>query len=1719
MTKPERKKKKKKKTGTSGLAAHFEPYVWAWFEDNFGAPSPPQTASWPKIAAGKNTLIFSPTGSGKTLAAFLWCVNELFRTGAQEQLEDAVHVLYISPLKALNNDIQKNLTAPLQGIRRYARKALGSAPEIRSEVRTGDTTTQKRAEMAKRPPHILITTPESLYIILATPKFRHALRALRYVVIDEIHAMSDNKRGVHLSLSLERLQEFVGHEFVRIGLSATQRPLEEIARFLVGMQDPETPRPCEIVNIGARKDLNVQVVSPVDNLLEANFDAIWGSAYEHMLAMIEGRRTTLVFTNSRYKTERTALRLNELSADRDVTVGAHHGSMSKAVRLEMEDRLKNAELDALVATSSLELGIDVGSIDLVCQVESPKSVSSGMQRIGRAGHLLDATSEGRVLVTDRDDLVECAVLVRAIVDGEIDRTRIPLNCLDILAQHIVGAVAADDWRPDELYELCRKSYCYRTLAREDFDRVLEMLAGNFPFEMANAPFPKLFWDRVNGVLMPERGARMMAYRCSGAIPDIADYDVYFEKRKTRVGQLDEGFVEELRTGDIFILGSSSWRVLGVKRNRVLVEDVYGQAPTIPFWFGERASRTYELGCMVGRFRREMAARVGQGDAVDWLQREYFVDQNGAMSIFEYFREQLAVTSDVPSDELVLIEHFRDELGHRQIIVHTSFGINVNDTWGLALTAAAAETYGVRPQYATNDDGILLTLPKTVAPEVGAALIADLLGLVTPANVDELVAAAARRAPVFASRFRHNVVRALLVLREYRGRKTPVWLQNLRGTALLEACGQHDDFPMIVETLRECLHEALDVASLRQVLKGIEAGSIRVATIETTIPSPFTHSLLLLGQAGEMGAVPARERRSRLMHLHRELLKQILDEETLSHLLDPAAVAEVDARLQCTLPGRRARNANEMARLLGQLGDLVEGLDDEMSLDQRCAGPLPPVMAELLARRQIFLAVLPTAETKRERWVATENLPLFRAAFALHHKLDEGDCELLDLLAEHGPCSLADLPPAGNPAKRLERLVSGYHALRLLRGGKAEYVAARAWAPRKIFEQDLARDEARLELVRNFLRRHGPMTKYEVMARYGFADDFVERALAALVKEGMVSSGEYVPTKAMPQFCQRDNLEEIHRLTLNRLRKEMEPATPVEYADFLVRWQHVHPETRLAGIDGLRQVIRQLEGLEFFQAGIEPAILHARLEDYDPSMLDRLCYGGEVLWRRLEYKRLRRGRVGFCRRQDREWLLANPNEIAMDLRQWDDDIAAECDAVREYMASHDACFFDDIVEGAGIDWRLALRAVWHLVWTGEATNDSYESIRHAHFNTGLSGCYDLDSTPTKKGVTIDRILRHMLEYRKLDPRLGRWAPTERLLPARMEGIDAEAAAGAWAELLLDRHGVVCRDMMKHELAAPKWALVRRALVKLELLGKVRRGLFVEDLSGEQFAWPEAVEALRAAKLRRADIADAAAPTSPAMDEPMLRLPARDPANPFGRLFPVLDEAGEVVKRAGDLIVQGGQPVLAGNVRLLVDLPRDRAEEAVRALMQPLDRPPKVGGGGAIKIANWNGHPIDVSPARHLLLALGFTPVKRAYVYDGARTPDDAAAAAAKAPTPDIFERAGKESAPVVYDADWVVSRSHAKIQAKARELIELLERLLPPECPLVFGPHGFHASYRGVGCVNPRIGQKQLWVNVFHRGWTPGIVVRLETDLGAPEFAAMLLERFEKARQLIDAELS
>jgi hypothetical protein len=790
------------------------------------------------------------------------------------------------------------------------------------------------------------------------------------------------------------------------------------------------------------------------------------------------------------------------------------------------------------------------------------------------------------------------------------------------------------------------------------------------------------------------------------------------------------------------------------------------------------------------------------------------------------------------------------------------------------------------------------------------------------------------------------------------------------------------------------------------------------------------------------------------------------------------------------------------------------------------------MDDLVSTRRAVCVPIPTTEMHPERWIATENVPLYRDAFAAFTELDDKDQELMEVLLQDGPLAVDEIAVRDRLEGRLERLVRAYQVLRVTRNSEVAYVATTSWVPARILQQTMSRQDARLALVQKYLRWHGPVTKYEIMERYGFPERWVEAALDMLTEQEAIVCGEYVPTKSLPQWCYKPNLEQIHSLTLQRLRKEMEPAAPEEYADFLIRWQHLHPDTRLSGMEGLREAIGQIQGQENFQIVYERDVFPSRVQDYDLAMLDRLCYGGQVFWRRFGYQRIRRGQIGFCFRRDRDWVVPNPNRVKMELNQWDDDIPETCDVVRDYLREHGACFFDDIVQGTEHDWRLVLRAVWHLIWTGEATNDSYESIRHAGFASGLSACYDLGTRPGRKGVTADFVVGHMLELRRLDPRLGRWAPTERLLPETVGQVDNDKAMLNWAHLLLRRHGIVSREMLKFEAGAPKWKGLRRALVKLELLGKARRGYFVEGLSGEQYAYPEAVEALRAAKLRHpesnGDMPWGRAGTDNGLaDEPMVLVNLTDPANPFSGLFPLLSQSGEEIRcqRMPQvyLVLQAGQPLLryAGHITVLVDLTRERMERALRALLSLVDRPAPMHPHREIRIRDWNGHPIDVSSARHLLLKLGFVQVSdrwKGFVYDGVSQSTPEAVAEGEKRIPEIFEHVGKEEAPVEYNAKWIIARSSEAIRPQVQELIEFLQETLPEECDLVYRPRGFLVRYRGLKCIGPYIQQKQINVHISHRGWVRPIQIQPDTDLGGEEFTSRFSVQFERVRRAIDATL-
>ncbi|MHC4715722.1 MAG: DEAD/DEAH box helicase, partial [Planctomycetota bacterium] len=1384
----------------------FLPPVARWFSRTFQAPSPAQVKSWPVIRRGDNTLLLAPTGSGKTLAAFLCAIDNLYRLGRDGQLGEGVHVLYISPLKALGNDIHKNLMQPLKGIRR------GKMPPIRTAVRTGDTPPSERAMMIRKPPHILITTPESLYLLLGSTRMADNLRSIRTVIVDEVHAVCSNKRGVHLAVSLERLAERVDGPLQRIGCSATLSPLDEIAAFLVGRDEKGRRRPCTVIDAGMRENLDVQVAAPLPDFLEASNNALWASAYERLVEEISAHDTTLVFCNSRYKAERTSLRLAELAGE-DVRVGVHHGSVSRQMRLEAEDDLKAGRLDALVATASLELGIDIGSVDLVYQLESAKSAATALQRIGRAGHLLDRTSKGRVLIFDRDELVEAAAINRAILEGRIDEIRVPTGCLDVLAQQIVACVAAGDRDAYELLELIRRSHPYADLSQEDYEAVLGMLSGDLTFDMAMPPRPLVLWDRSTGRLSAGRSSAHVAAMCVGTIPETSEYDVVIRKGGKRVGKVQSEFVDDsLRVGDVFVLGSTAWKLEGVERNRLLVAEAPGATPTVPWWSGPIAPRTAEVGEWVGQVRRRIAARLDRPGAAKWLAKEYHLCPNAAAALAGYVREQRTAVGVVPDHEQLLAETWRDELGRVNVIVHCPFGQRINRTWGAALAASARKRLRQRWAVTASNDLVILTLEKRSRSRVDAR---KLLAAVEIDSLDALITEEARRTAVFGGAFRDAAVCSLQILRAWQGRRVPAWLQTYRAGELREAAGDRQDYPVVMEVMRSYLAESLDVPGLKRLLERIESGRIQLTFEDVESPSPFAHSLLIQDQY-RGGHQMGRDRRAHLLRLHRQVLQEVLSTEQMAQLLDGRAIEQLERKLLHRSEVTMARGPDELARAIRNLGDPPATME---AIGRIADGDPVKMISPLIADGRVVAIELPDCEAEPVRLVAAD---LWRQYHDAHAR--------------------------GSSARRLTVLtprIEDREFAEFTPTPAGEVIPAR-WRGKT------DRRQARRAVVERCLRCRGPVTMYEIANHTGWPAGIVERILNELVDDGKAARGVYTPDKPTPQWVNKANLEEIHRLTLRYLKRELAACAPYEVVDFLIRWQHLHPSTRLEGIDGLREVIGQLQGVELVTGAVEPEMIAGRVADYKPQMLEKLIAAGEVCWRRIGVDGVKRGRVTLCLRRDTPWLSGAAKPKFDTLKRADVDIPDEIRTVREYFAGNATAFFDDVVADLKMDEGAAMRAVWYLAWCGELTCDTYECLRYADFQVTMSACYDLDSTPRdilRGGTKADRPIRHM-KRRRMDPRLGRWSATERLVPPA-EPLDEPVILRQWARQLLRRWGIVTRDMLKAEVAAPSWGRLAREFKRLELLGEVSRGYFIEGHHGAQYGLPEAIELLRDCRARRAD----------------------------------------------------------------------------------------------------------------------------------------------------------------------------------------------------------------------------------------------------------------------------
>ena len=1562
------------KSAKSDPLAPFSAPVRRWFEASFERPTPAQAGGWAAISGGANALICAPTGSGKTLAAFLWGIDRLSRTAADGPIShdmggksarrpsEGVKIVYVSPLKALSYDIERNLRAPLRGI----------GADISVGLRTGDTPQKERRQMRKSPPDILITTPESLYLILSSDA-REILTGVEAVIVDEIHAVAQSKRGAHLALTLERLDQLVRDSasrpagpvgagdppplpvakassgavpptpppagemsgIQRIGLSATQRPLERIAKFLVGPK-----RACEIVDAGVAKELDLEIVVPVEDMSEpgapnfpnsegvpaegepnAHVRSIWPAIYPELLKLVKEHNSTIIFVNARRAAERLAKRLNELALEQApeelpatehaghpdpdraqdenappaggavggtgpedalATAGAggspaatgpagephdplpeiaraHHGSLSHEERLVVEEMLKSGQLPCLVATSSLELGIDMGAVDLVIQVESPKSVSRGLQRVGRAGHSLGEVSRGRIFPKFRADLLECAVVARRMRDGAIEETVIPQNPLDVLAQQLVSMAALDEWEIDAVERLVTATEPFGELSREQLENVLDMLDGRYPSDRFAELRPRIVWDRTRGTMHGRKGARQLVVTNAGTIPDRGLYGVHLPDGR-RVGELDEEMVYEARPGQTFLLGATTWRIEDITRDRVIVTPAPGLPGAVPFWKGDGIGRPAELGRAIGAFSREAVSREPKE-----LAAEYDLDRRAAENLVAYLREQQAATRVVPSDETIVVERFRDEIGDWRLCVLSPFGGRVHSAWGLALGQKIREELELEADAIWSDDGIVIHLPDADEPPP-----ADLV-MVDPDELEDLVVRELSGSALFGARFRENAARSLLIPRAYPGKRTPLWQQRLKSQSLLEVARDFPRFPVILETYRECLRDVLDLPSLRQILTDLQSRKLGLVEVETPTASPFASSLLFDYVATYMyeGDTPNAERRAAALALDRDLLRELLGQEELRELIDPEALEEVEAQLQHRTEAGRAGDRDALQQLLRNVGDLSAAECEERVAEGYSAASM---LEKLVAERRVALVRV----AGEERYLAGEDAGLYRDALGVP-------------------------PPPGLPETFLED-----------------------------------HPDAMRALVRRYARTHGPFPTAQLAARYGVDPT---AALRELEREGALVRGELLPGGSEREWCDSDVLRRVRRASLAHLRREVEPAARDRFARFLPSWQNVDAHRPSgAGPDRLRDALVPLQGVALTPKVWEGDVLPRRLGAYSPAWLDELCTSGELVWIGAGARGRSDGRVALYFREDVR--LAGPPPANAKLERSE---GAAQEAIRERLVAGPS-FWLDLLADLDFPAEELHNALWDLAWSGEVTNDAFAPLRAPR----------LRSVPSNERGGRRFARRRSGAGSAVQ---GRWSLTAPLL-ADAPGPGAKLRAQA--ELMLERYGIVTRETVLAEGVPGGFSTLYAELGNLELLGTARRGYFVEGLGGAQFALPGAVERLR---------------SLPEAGGAFQLLAATDPANPYGAALPwpkppsgrrpARTPGAHVLLRDGEPLVyveRGGRSILR-----LVELSDADLAAAMQALADAVaaGRLPKLG------VEKLDGEPVIGSGHEEALLSAGFS----------------------------------------------------------------------------------------------------------------------------------------------------
>ena len=1457
----------------------FHPIVRKWFSETLGSPSAPQHMGWPAIASGRHTLILAPTGTGKTLAAFLWELNELIVGGMKEPLANGVHLLYVSPLKALNNDIQRNLEMPLGELGRRFEAAGHTFPEIRVGVRTGDTSPSARARMLRKAPHILITTPESLNILLTSLRGRGMFGFTRAVIIDEIHAIAGSKRGAHLALTLERLEQLTTRPPQRIGLSATQRPLDEVARYLGGCEasiggEPEF-RPVTIVDCGLTKRMEISIESPVPDLGKVG-GSVWPAVAPLLLGHIRESRTTLVFVNNRAQAERIAARVNVL-AEQEIAQ-PYHGSLSRERRQALEERLKGGLLKALVTTSSLELGIDIGSVDLVIQLQSPKRVAAGLQRIGRAGHSLGVASRGILVPTFRDDAMEIAAIAAAMRAGEVEPTRVVQNALDVLAQMIVAAASVDDWKADDLFALSKRAYPYHRLTRGVFDEVLSMLSGKYPSDIANELEARVTWDRVTDRVSGDRAARMTAVISGGTIPDRGLYTVNLPDR-TRLGELDEEFVHESRVGDVFQLGSTTWRIAAIEHDRVVVNPAPGMAARMPFWHGEYAARSIELSHRVGELRRELAS----GADSKLLKDRYGCDAGTANSLVQYVGAQRAATGIVPDDRNIVVEHFRDETGSIRVVLHAAFGGRVNAPWGMALGQRAREALGgTDVQVQTTDDGIMLRMP-----DLGMRAPVSALLELSSKEAQQLVMEEIGASSLFGARFRMNAARALLLPRGNPRRRMPLWLQRLKALDLLQTVKQFPAFPILVETYRDVLQDAFDMEGLSTVLNAVEAGKVKVHVVQTNVPSPFAASLQFGFVMDWMYGddTPRAEQRAALLSLDRSLLGEVMGEEAGDDMtLD--SIRQVVAERGGYAEGRRARSADDLAHLLDRAGDLSQN-----ELRARVGTPDEGVRGdpfeELMSGGRVIAVPFATARETEWRLILIESYSLYAAAF--------GQEKLNRVLAAFD----------ANPAAGAEAGLKQWTEL-----------DAVDVVPAVLLNAVMTAGAARREILLRYLALSGPMSVAEVVARYGWEDQWVESRLTEWQRTGKLVSGKFRSGVTATEWCSRRIVEVARRRALAALRKQIHPVELSVFAELVQRWQHVEPGERLDGVEGTAAVMRQLYGIAGRAGAWERDYLRVRVSGYDPAWLTQFASSGEAVWAgestpdsKSDVTILARLRF-FERGTGSLWLFPEEPE-----KERKNELTEQAGIVRGVIERDGASFTSELEMATGLTALAVKEALRELVAAGDVTNDTVDALREIIRWRPLGPRNSLDAarwlprdfSPSANRQIVHRRpnVRRLPKWKRPDrpgaptgawP--GRWSLVRRggnLGPVPSDEEHARRIAHYW----LHRYGVVSRECWRRERPPVHWRSIYRELKRMEFRGEVRRGYFVQGLGGAQFALPQAVELLRAIASEERE------------SKPYVVLAASDPANIYN--FGLASADRDPLSRprgSGALIVtQGGRVVIS------------------------------------------------------------------------------------------------------------------------------------------------------------------------------------------------------------------